>query len=96
MWGTESDDLNATLLEWPSGEGPPEHVNDQRDVLVVVLSGSATVAIDGDERVVQAGEALVIEKGRSRRISAGGGGVRYLAVHRRRPPLQIARAPVGG
>ena len=96
VWGTETEDLNATLLDWPPGEGPPEHVNDQRDVLIVVLTGSATVAVDGDERALRAGEVLVIEKGRSRRISAGRDGVRYLAVHKRRSPLQIAPAPAEG
>jgi hypothetical protein len=29
-WGAESADLNATLLEWEAGAGPPEHVNDER------------------------------------------------------------------
>ena len=96
MWSTESEDLNATLLEWPAGEGPPEHVNAERDVLVVVLSGSASVLIDEHERILSAGEALVIEKGRSRRITAGRDGVRYVAAHRRRAPLQIAPVPRPG
>ena len=96
VWGTETADLNATLLDGPPGEGPPEHVNDERDVLVVVLSGSAVVSIDGDERVLQAGEMLVIEKGRSRRIAGGPKGVRYVAAHRRRSPLQVARVPPAG
>ncbi len=46
VWGTASEDLNATLLVWPAGDGTPSHVNDERDVLVVVLAGSATVTID--------------------------------------------------
>jgi hypothetical protein len=50
LWGEASDDLNATLLEWSGGSGPPEHVNDERDVLIFVVDGSATVSIDGDER----------------------------------------------
>jgi len=35
VWGTASEDLNATLLSWQAGGGPPEHVNEERDVLVV-------------------------------------------------------------
>lgn len=90
VWGTASDDLNATLLSWAAGGGPPEHVNEERDVLVVVLAGSATVVtVDGDERQLDRGEAMIIAKGRTRRITAGPDGVRYLSVHRRRPPLQI-------
>jgi quercetin dioxygenase-like cupin family protein len=93
IWGAESEELNATLLSWRPGAGPQEHVNDERDVLVVVLTGSATLTTDGDERELAVGEAAIIAKGRRRRISAGRGGVRYLSVHRRRAPLLISSAP---
>jgi quercetin dioxygenase-like cupin family protein len=92
VWGTESEELNATLLDWHAGGGPAEHVNVERDVLVAVLAGSAIVRTDDDERELTAGETMIIAKGRRRKISAGRHGVRYLSVHRRRPPLQIARA----
>ncbi len=90
VWGLASDDLNATLLEWPAGAGTPEHVNDERDVLVFVAEGSATVAVDGEERELREGEGLIVGKGRRRAITAGQRGVSYLSVHLRRPPLQIA------
>lgn len=93
VWGTESEELNATLLDWRAGEGPAEHVNDERDVLVVVLAGSAIVSTEDEERELTTGETTIIAKGRRRKISAGRHGVRYLSVHRRRPPLQIARVP---
>jgi quercetin dioxygenase-like cupin family protein len=92
LWGTATDDLNATLLAWPPGGGPAEHVNAERDVLVVVLAGSAVVTLDGEPHPVRTGHAVVLEKGRARAIAAGPDGVRYLSVHRRRPPLQIASA----
>ena len=92
MWGDASDDLNATLLEWSAGAGPPEHVNDERDVLVFVVDGSATLAVDGDDRELLAGEAAIVRKGTRRKITAGRGGVRYLSVHLKRPPLQIRAA----
>jgi quercetin dioxygenase-like cupin family protein len=91
LWGTQTDDLNATLLAWDAGGGPSEHVNAERDVVLVVLAGSAIVTVEGERRVVQAGAALVIEKGRARSITGGPDGVRYLSIHRRRSPLQIAR-----
>lgn len=91
VWGTESEDLNATLLYWRAGEGPEEHVNSERDVLVVVLAGSAIVRTEEDECELTVGQTTIIAKGRRRKISAGREGVRYLSVHRRRPPLQIAR-----
>jgi len=87
-----SEELNVTPLSWKAGSGPPEHVNEERDVLVVVLDGSATLSINGDERELARGETAVIAKGRKRKITAGRGGVRYLSIHRRRPPLQIGRA----
>jgi quercetin dioxygenase-like cupin family protein len=86
-----SDELNATPLSWRAGTGPPEHVNEERDVLVVVLDGSATLSIDGDERKLAQGDSAIIAKGRRRKITAGRDGVRYLSIHRRRPPLQIGQ-----
>jgi quercetin dioxygenase-like cupin family protein len=91
LWGTATDDLNATLLAWEPGEGTPEHVNDERDVLVVVLDGWGTVTIDGAEHRVRGGHAVVIAKGRARKIVAGATGIRYLSVHLRRPGLQVRR-----
>lgn len=91
LWGTESADLNATLLAWPTGEGVDEHVNDERDVLLVVVEGAAIVTVDGREHDLAGAVALLVPAGASRSIRAGAGGVRYLSVHRRRGPLQIER-----
>jgi quercetin dioxygenase-like cupin family protein len=90
LWGTASEDLNATLLAWPPGEGPPEHVNEERDVLVVCLAGSGTIFIDGAAQPLEPEHALVVPKGSSRRIVAGTEGIRYLTAHVKRPGvLQI-------
>ena len=91
VWGAASADLNATLLEWPAGEGPAEHVNDERDVLYVVLSGSATLTVDGEARELAAGEALIVDKGARRALVAGAAGVRYLTAHTRRGGLELKR-----
>ena len=90
LWGTETDDLNATLLAWPANRGTGEHVNSERDVIVVFLTGSATVAIDGELHEVRDGQTLIFKKGQSRSITAGATGIRYLSVHLRRAPLMIA------
>ena len=92
VWGIETDDLNATLLAWPAGDGPPEHMNDERDVVVVVVQGSLTVVVDGETRTIEAGDAIAIPKGTTRKIAAGPDCVRYVSVHVRRPPLQIQQA----
>jgi len=93
VWGAESDDLNATMLVWPAGDGPAEHVNDSRDVLYVVLSGSATLILDGEPRRLRAGDALIVDKGVRRALVAGADGVRYVAAHLRRGGLQIKPLP---
>lgn len=89
VWGAASDDLNATMLAWPPGEGPVEHVNDSRDVLYVVVDGSATLTLDGEPRVLEAGDALIVDKGVRRALVAGAAGVRYATAHIRRGGLQI-------
>jgi quercetin dioxygenase-like cupin family protein/hemerythrin len=94
--GLASDELNVTPLSWKAGSGPPEHVNEERDALMVVLDGSATLNVDGEQRELARGETAIIAKGRKRKITAGADGVRYLSVHRRRPPVQIGRAPERG
>ena len=93
VWGAESEELNATLLVWGAGDGPPEHVNEERDVLLVVVSGSLELGLDDQDSELTEGETVIIAKGRRRRITAGERGVRYLSVHRRRPPLQIGSEP---
>jgi quercetin dioxygenase-like cupin family protein len=91
IWGTATEDLNATMLEWGAGAGPQgEHVNAERDVVVVVVSGSLELELDGERRTVAAGEVAVVEKGRRRRLTAGPEGVRYVSVHRKREGLTIA------
>lgn len=92
VWGLESVDLNATLLAWPPGEGPPEHVNDERDVLILVVAGSGRLLVDGDSAELRAGLLVVVPRGARRRIEAGADGIRYVTVHRRRGGLQIAPA----
>ena len=90
LWGTASADLNATLLAWPAGAGTPEHVNAERDVLVVGVAGSGTLTVDGEAHACGAGTATLVAKGSTRRIEAGAAGIRYLTVHLRRGGLSIA------
>ncbi len=93
LWGMQSDELNATLLAWPAGGGVAEHVNDELEVIVLVLAGSATVSLDGVEHVVSAGGLLLVPRGCTRAVAAGPDGVRYLSIHRRRGPLMPQPRP---
>jgi quercetin dioxygenase-like cupin family protein len=89
VWGAASEDLNATILVWPAGKGPAEHVNDVKDVLYVVVDGSARLTVDGEPHELSAGEALIVDKGARRALVAGPDGVRYATAHIRRGGLQI-------
>jgi quercetin dioxygenase-like cupin family protein len=91
IWGAASADLNATLLEWPPGKGPAEHVNEQLDVLYAVLAGSVTLTVDNESRALEAGEATIVDKGARRALVAGPDGVRYLTAHTRRDGLELKR-----
>jgi len=96
IWGNATDDLNLTLLSWPEGEGPAEHINDERDVVIVVIDGEGTLLLDGVEHGLRVGHAVVVPMGVSRAITAGPNGLRYLSVHRRRGGLQISRVDRSG
>lgn len=56
-----------------------------------MLAGSGSLVVDGRLHEVRAGHAVVVERGARRSLTAGPDGIRYLAVHRRRGPLQITR-----
>ncbi|HKP09587.1 MAG TPA: cupin domain-containing protein [Gaiella sp.] len=92
-WGTASKELNATLLVWREGEGQPEHVNEERDVALVVLAGGGTLVVDGDEHAVREGMLAIVPRGATRSVVAGADGLRCLSLHRRRGGLSIGRAP---
>ena len=83
-WGAESEELNATILEWPPGEGPGE-TSSQLDVVYVVLAGS--ILLNGAE--LRAGEAEIVPKDARRTVVAGADGARYLTAHRRRGLLRL-------
>ena len=90
-WGTASQELNATLLVWRQGEGQPDHVNAERDVAIVVITGSGALVVDGSEHTLDAGTLAIVPRGATRSIVAGSEGLRCLTLHRRRGGLAIGR-----
>ena len=92
-WGLESADLNATLLAWPPGHAIAEHSNSELDVVLILLQGSACVAVDGIDHHLTAEHLLLIPRGSVRGITAGSDGARYLSIHRRRGPLVPSAGP---
>jgi quercetin dioxygenase-like cupin family protein len=93
LWGAATGDLNATLLAWAPGDRVAEHVNDERDVLLVVVAGGGTLTVDGGETTLRSGVAVIVPKGSRRAVEVGPAGIRYLTAHRLRGGLEIRPAP---
>jgi quercetin dioxygenase-like cupin family protein len=90
VWTLEgSGDLNANLVRFGAGGGVGEHVNHEVDVLIVGVSGSGLVSVDGEEHPVSDGVMVFVPKGVRRSTLATSEGFAYLSVHRRRGPLRI-------
>ncbi len=86
-WTQQSEDLNVNLLVFPAGEGVPEHLNTEVDVLLVGIAGAGVVTIDGKRQTLRAGQALVIPKGARRGTLSMSDSFAYLTCHRRRGGL---------
>jgi quercetin dioxygenase-like cupin family protein len=90
VWTLEgSGDLNANLVRFEAGGGVGEHVNDEVDVLIVGVSGSGLVCVDGKEHPVSNGTMVFVPRGARRSTRAVSKSFAYLSVHRRRGPLRI-------
>lgn len=87
IWGVETEDLDATMINWQAGRSVSAHVNSEVDVVVTVLEGAGTLRIDAETFDISQGDVVVIHKGKEREITAGECGLRYLNVHKRRRGL---------
>lgn len=92
MWTLgESEDLNANLVRFRTGEGVGEHLNDEVDVIFVGVSGSGFVNVDGEDRNLSKGNLVFVPKGVRRSTRSVSDDFAYLTVHRRRGPLQLGK-----
>ena len=90
VWTLEaSEDLNANLVRLGRGRGVGEHVNDEVDVLLLGVSGSGTVVVDGEEHALKAGRLVFVPKGSRRSVRGASEDFAYLTAHRRRGPPRI-------
>ncbi len=90
VWTLEaSEDLNANLVRFGPGREVGEHPNDEVDVLLLGVSGSGAVVVDGEEHALEVGKLVFVPKGSRRSIRSASEGFAYLTVHRRRAPLRI-------
>lgn len=90
VWTLEaSSELNANLVRFEAGGGVGEHVNDEVEVIIVGVSGSGVVDVDGNVHPVSNGTLTFVPKGARRSTRSTSGDFAYLTVHRRRGPLRI-------
>ena len=87
--------LDANVLHLGADQVVETHTESDLDVLLVVVSGSGTLEGADGPLALAAGTMLWLPRGSTRRLRAGGEGLGYLTVHRRRPGMQIRSAPPG-
>ncbi|CAN5856831.1 hypothetical protein BH23ACT11_BH23ACT11_04670 [soil metagenome] len=85
----ESEDLNANLVRFPSGDGVGEHVNDEVDVVMVGVDGFGAVSVEGREHHLSAGRLVFIPKCARRSVKSHSDEFAYLSIHRTRGPLRL-------
>jgi quercetin dioxygenase-like cupin family protein len=90
-WALEaSGELNVNLVHLDAGHAIGEHVNDEVDVVIVVLTGRGRLTVDGRTTDLTPHVVACVPRASHRIVSAAGGqGLDYLSIHRRRPPLGI-------
>lgn len=90
QWSYECEDLDCTLLSWRQGEGVPEHLNREVDVLVIGLGGEGRLVLDGVPSVVGQGQAVLLPKNTVRSLTAVSERFTHLNVHKRRRKLNLS------
>ncbi|MEV4441112.1 hypothetical protein AB0K09_19245 [Streptomyces sp. NPDC049577] len=85
--------LDANLVHLPPGECVRTHVEPDLDVLLVVVAGAGTLGTARGPQPLAEGSLIWLPHGSSRSVTAGGDGLSYLTVHRRRPGMQIRTRP---
>jgi quercetin dioxygenase-like cupin family protein len=87
IWSLNCEQLNVNLMRLSSGQGIPDHVNGDLDVLLVVFEGAGELRVDGEPLALGPGVALVIPRGARRAIRCLSGPLVYLTTHQQRGGL---------
>ncbi|PRH76710.1 hypothetical protein C6N75_24150 [Streptomyces solincola] len=98
LWrlGRRNRQLDANVVRVPPGSPVGDHVEAQVDVLLVVVSGSGTLMLDGARREVSRGVVVYLPRGARRAVEPGADGIVFITAHRRRSGLRIGRARPAG
>ena len=92
VWTLEaSSELNVNLVRFETGGGVGEHVNDEVEVVIVGVSGSGIVSVDGEAQPLSAGKITFVPRGARRSTRSASDDFAYLTIHKRRGPLRIGR-----
>lgn len=89
----EGRQLDANVVRLRGGEEVARHVEPDLDVLVLVVAGEGRLTLDDGTQALTPGTLAWLPRGTGRSVAAGGDGLAYLTVHRRRPGLTIGRPP---
>jgi quercetin dioxygenase-like cupin family protein len=87
IWSLNSEQLNVNLMRLAAGEGIPEHVNGELDVLLVVFEGGGELRVDDERHALGPGVAVVVPRGARRAIRCLSGPLVYFTAHRQRGGL---------
>lgn len=87
-------DLDANLVHLHAEGTIGEHVNNEVDVAISVISGRGQLIIDGQTHTLAVGIFALVPRGVLRAIRADAEGLTYLSIHRRRGALGIGAKPV--
>ena len=77
------------MIRLPAGESIPAHVGAEVDTLIHVVRGDGVLLTEGGEEPLRTGDIALLPRRTVRGFQAGGEGLEYLTVHRRRKALQI-------
>jgi mannose-6-phosphate isomerase-like protein (cupin superfamily) len=64
--------------ELAPGQATERHYHARSEEIYLLVAGGGTMEIDGEERAVATGDAILIPAGARHRIEAGGDGARFL------------------
>lgn len=94
VWSIAEPDreLDANLIRLPAGAEIPSHVGAEVDTLLHVVRGSGVLVTEDGEQPLRPGDVALLPRRTGRGFRAGGEGLEYLTVHRRRRSLQIRGA----
>ncbi|MFF8275992.1 cupin domain-containing protein [Streptomyces lateritius] len=87
--------LDANVVRLPPGRRVETHTEPDLDVLLLVVTGDATLVTADGPVPLDEGDLTWLPHGSTRALVAGDRGMSYLTVHRRRPGMRIRSASPG-